>query len=232
VLDAVQRQAVHEGFDPDCIDVIDDPAIYDDIDDEEEITETAVPIALPNLGDADLASAEAAQVAVLAPEQRTISIPSTWASQDNQYRLAELGIRVTQASKTLQSLRDVIAEKSFQYSHVIRVAPKKGVRTRARATIAILNHRIAHLGRVYGGCRAAMVRLSATPQTLKEYQILLPEHMKSSTAILNPNEPGSTRRQLSWIWQTGTALDSNSAGVLQECKSDHPNCCHSLMCTS
>ncbi|KAF8801024.1 hypothetical protein BYT27DRAFT_7116196, partial [Phlegmacium glaucopus] len=31
---------------------------------------------------------------------------------------------------------------------------------------------------------------------------LQPEDIRASTAIVNPNEPGSTQLKLSWIWQT------------------------------
>lgn len=230
VLGGVQHQAVQQGFDPDCTDIVDDPEIFDDID-EEDIVDMAVPSSLTPVERADSLAAPASPSSVPPPERSTISIPSTWSSQDNQYRQVELAMRIEQAARTLQSLRDVIAEKSFQYSHVIRVAPKKGVRTRARATIATLNHRISYLGRVYGSSRAAMVKLAASPATLREYQTLLPEHMKSSTAILSPNEPGSTRVQLSWIWQTGAALDSNSPAALQECKSDYGKIFKYLMST-
>jgi hypothetical protein len=214
VLDSVQRQAVQEGFDSDFTNIIDDVELFDDLDGDGDTDG-----AMPNLNTrSEPALVAASDSVILPPERTTLSIPSNWSSQNNQYRQAELDIRIKQASKTLHSLRDVIAEKSFQYSHVIRVAPKKGVRTRARANIATLNHRIAYLARVYGCSRAAMVRLSANTPTLKEYQVLLPEHMKSSTAILDPNQPGSTRLHLSWIWQVGPAADSNSVAAVQECK--------------
>ena len=32
----------------------------------------------------------------------------------------------------------------------------------------------------------------------------MPEDVKASTAIVNPNEPGSTCLKLSWIWQTAS----------------------------
>src|SRR5271156_7019067 len=99
-------------------------------------------------------------------------MPSTWGSGDNMYRQVELQLRLKQADKCLQALRDSIADKSFQYSHVIRVAPRKSVRTRARATIAKLNHVIAYQCRVYARCRAAMVILGADATTLNKYQIL------------------------------------------------------------
>ena len=154
------------------------------------------------------------------PEMKCLSIPSTWVSTDNPHRAVELCLRMKQASTTLQALRDNIADKSFQYSHVIRVAPNKGVRTRARTTIGKLNHVIAHHCHVYGRCRAAMVRLGADDQTLGIFQILLKEHITSSSALLNPNAPGSTRVRLSWIWQTGCSDTNNGRpDALRECES-------------
>ncbi|KAF8802066.1 hypothetical protein BYT27DRAFT_7008681, partial [Phlegmacium glaucopus] len=34
------------------------------------------------------------------------------------------------------------------------------------------------------------------------FKVLTPADVKASTAIMNPNEPGSTRLTLSWLWQT------------------------------
>ena len=131
------------------------------------------------------------------------------------YRQVELQLRLKQADKSLQALRDTIADKSFQYSHVICVAPRKGVRTRAQATITKLNFQIALHCHVYAKCRAAIARLGTDEVVLNKYCILLKEDVKSSSAILNPNEPGSTRHQLSWIWQTG---DSIQGSGIRECK--------------
>lgn len=152
------------------------------------------------------------------PEGRLLAIPSNDLSRHHPHRQVELQLRIRQASRCLQALRDAIADKSFQYSHVIRVAPRKGVRTRARATIAKLNHRIAYHARVYGRCRRALARLDADAATLDKYQILLKEDLKSSTALLNPNEPGSTRIQLSWIWRTADNTSSDTPESLRECE--------------
>ena len=225
LLDALCSRATegHFGQDPTIQD--DDPSAYDDMDDDNS------PNAMrdvPNNGNTPFhstrattqaaATAAAADIAVGPPESRRLSIPSTWLSTDNEHRPIELTLRIKQATKTLQALRDSIADKSFQYSHVIRVAPKKGVRTRARATIAKLNHVIAYQSRVYARCRAAMARLGADDPTLNRFQILLKEHVRSSSALLNPNEPGSTRLQLSWIWQMGFPGNDGTPAALRECK--------------
>ena len=215
VLEALQRRATLDIFGPDETNDISDPAAFDALDEDETgFVDTHTHATRANVA----AQGTGTDIGVEPPEGRRLSIPSTWISRDNPYRAKELELRIQQASKTLQILRDKIADKSFQYSHIIRVAPRKGVRTRARATIAKLNHAIAYLCRVYSQCRAAMTRLGADNQTLDTYQILLREHVKSSTAMLNPNEPGSTHVQLSWIWQTGAPGNDGTPPALRECR--------------
>jgi hypothetical protein len=156
---------------------------------------------------------------IVPPESRRISMPSIWESTDNIYRAVELILRMLQADKTLQALRDTIADKSFQYSHVIRVAPRKAVNTRARGAISKLNSLIIYYSRVYEQCRAAMVRLGADNSILDKYKSLRKDDLKSSTALLNPNEPGSTRVQLSWIWQTFSEGHQSQPEIVRECES-------------
>ena len=170
------------------------------------------------LGAAGTRVSAATVPAIVPPEYKRLSIPSTWHSMDNIYCPIEMKLRMAQADKTLQNLRNTIADKSFQYSHVIRVAPRKGVRTRARTAIAKLNCLITYYSHVYSQCRAAIVRLGADNTTLDKYKILHKDDVKSSTALLNPNEPGSTRIQLSWIWQTSPCGHGSQQTTFMECK--------------
>jgi hypothetical protein len=167
---------------------------------------------------------------IVPPESRRISLPSGWKSTDNIYRAVELRLRISQADKTLQALRDTIADKSFQYSHVIRAAPRKAVNTRARTAIGKLNSLIVFYSRVYGQCRAALVRLAGDSAILDKYQILRKEDLKSSTALLNPNEPGSTQVKLSWIWQTFAEGHQSQPEILRECESCL--CVYSILLTA
>jgi hypothetical protein len=138
---------------------------------------------------------------------------------NNQYGQVELDLRLDQAARIISGLRDLIAEKSFQFSDVIRVAPRKGVRTRARSTIAKLNNHIAYHCRVYNHCRAALVKLGANDATLTKYRTLQRNDIGSSTALLNPNEPGSTTsHRLSWIWQSSRTTEDETSVGLYECK--------------
>ncbi|KAF8804833.1 hypothetical protein BYT27DRAFT_7225176 [Phlegmacium glaucopus] len=79
-------------------------------------------------------------------------------------------------------------KKSFQFSHVIHVSPRKGVNTHSRAAVKKLNLKISVHCWLYTQCWACLN--------------LTPGDVKASTAIVNLNEPGSTRLTLSWLWQT------------------------------
>lgn len=153
------------------------------------------------------------------PEKMRLRLPSRVGESDDICRTAERELRLLQAGKILSALRDLIAEKSFLFSHVIRIAPRKGVRTRARSEIAKLNDKIGYFCRLYTNCRVAMVRLGADDEILSRYRILERKDIASSGALLNPNEPGSTTHRLSWIWQTGHQADNSNSQGLYECKS-------------
>ena len=113
----------------------------------------------------------------------------------------ELIFRKNQANAHLHQLRELIVEKSFQYSDVLRNAPRKGVKTRARGTIKGINIQISLHCQVYSHCRSRLIDLGADAPTLQQFRKLTQEDIKASTAILNPNVAGSTTLQLSWIWQ-------------------------------
>ena len=153
------------------------------------------------------------------PERRPLHLPSSQDSPpDHILCQAELALRIKQATRYLADLRDAIAQKSFQYSHIMRSAPSKGVRTRARSTIEKISIRIGQYSRVYSRARAAMVRLGADERTLSTYKLLTRDDVKASTAILKPNIPGSSTLRLSWIWETGSGLSGSAADTMRECK--------------
>lgn len=120
----------------------------------------------------------------------------------SDYAQLEVDRRIIRTEYHLNRIRDLIAEKSFQYSHVIRVAPRKAVNTRSRAEVKKINLQISLHCRLYTHCRARLVLLRVPPETMNHFKILTVEDIKASTAIVNPNEPGSTHLRLSWIWQS------------------------------
>ncbi|KAF8802333.1 hypothetical protein BYT27DRAFT_7112690 [Phlegmacium glaucopus] len=151
-----------------------------------------------------LAAEVSAPTEGLAPECQLVSMPSNTLQDDHPLRLVELSLRKDQAARYLQALREVIADKSFHFSDIMRLAPKKSVRTRARTAVGKLNHRIALYSRIYRRCRLALINLSADQETLHQFQLLQRDDVMASTVILDPNRPGASSLRLSWIWQSST----------------------------
>ena len=64
----------------------------------------------------------------------------------------------------------------------------------------------------------ALMKLQPPNDILEVLCKLHPHDVKASTALLNPNQAGSTQLNLSWIWQQSGLHAENSEGSL-ECKS-------------
>ncbi|KAF8057043.1 hypothetical protein FPV67DRAFT_1677798 [Lyophyllum atratum] len=156
------------------------------------------------------------------PESVLLPLPSALVDNTSPLREVELSLRQTHVDKLLHDLREAIAEKSFLYSHVVRVAPRKNVRTRSRTTILKIDQSIAGLSAAYTKSRAVFERLGAPSSTFEKYKILDKDDVKGSTAILDPNIPGSTRQRLSWIWQMGEIeACGDSDGTMREFERVH-----------
>ncbi|KAF8815690.1 hypothetical protein BYT27DRAFT_7079225 [Phlegmacium glaucopus] len=153
---------------------------------------------------------------VSAPELHQVVMPSNMLEDGHPLRSVELSLRKQQAERYLNALREAIADKSFQFSHVMRHAPKKSVRTRARTIVGKLNDRISLYSRIYKRCRAALVLLGADEETLCRFQLL-----HASTTILDPNRPGASSLRLSWIWQTSSNQMPQSPESVHEFKRVH-----------
>jgi hypothetical protein len=72
----------------------------------------------------------------ISPEKRSIILPPTCLPTKHPLSKIEMSLRKQQAIQYITSLQDVIAEKSFLFTHVVRHAPRKSVKTRGRAMIA------------------------------------------------------------------------------------------------
>ena len=132
-------------------------------------------------------------------ELQTIGLPSN-KNVTPGYDHLEILLRKNQAKTHLNHLHELIAEKSFQYSDLIRGAPRKRVITRARGTVKGINMRISFHSQVYSQCRSRLIQLGADTPTLQQFRELKRQDIRASTAILTPNEAGSTTLELSWIW--------------------------------
>jgi hypothetical protein len=168
---------------------------------------------------------QATQEDMVPVEKQTLHIPSNQ-NVTPRHDDVELALRRNQARSHLHQLRELIAEKSFQYSDVIRKAPRKGVRTRARGTLKAINTQISFHCQVYSNCRERLIQLGADELTMQSFRELRKEDVKASTAVLKPNTRGSTTLKLSWIWtdvrrhilsDPDAELTASDAATILEC---------------
>jgi hypothetical protein len=141
-------------------------------------------------------------------ERKVIVLPSNGNVATNLADL-EITFRKRQAHSQLVHLRDLIADISFQFSHVIRRQIRKKIHTRSQKRVKSLHNDLTLHVRIYTRCRNHLVALSCGQSILAQFCVLTREDLKTSIAILDPNEPGSTSIQLSWIWHSGKWLLMN-----------------------
>ncbi len=134
------------------------PDDFDDLDEN-----------LQSLPSVTLNAPASASMSDVRPENRKIPLTRSCFAQGHPLRNVELNLRMRYAGHYLNTLREMIVEKSFHYSHIIRVTPNKGVRTRARVIIVKLNQRIALYCRMYSRCRSEMVHLDIDQDSLSKF---------------------------------------------------------------
>ncbi|KAF8815455.1 hypothetical protein BYT27DRAFT_7079950 [Phlegmacium glaucopus] len=174
-----------------------------------------------------------ASIGPLPIEEQLLCLPSNGNVSAVHCEL-ELSHRISLADHYLNGLWNLIAEKSFQFSHVICVSPRKGVTTRSRASVKKLNLDIAVHCHMYARCRPRLIALGADAATQSRLRVLTIGDVQASTAVINPNEPGSTKLKLSWIWQTAGGhrlglTGDNGAGAGADTDARDPNADASLI---
>ena len=135
-------------------------------------------------------------------ERQVLTMPSN-GNVNEDVTAQEIQERVKQARRQISRLRDLIAEISFQYSHVVRNAPRKSNRTAAQKRIKALHNDLSYHARIYARCRSRLMTLHCEESLLRVFRVLTREDLRASTEILRPNEQGSSSVKLSWIWRTG-----------------------------
>jgi hypothetical protein len=203
---------------------VNDPETFDDLDDDfhEQCS------SMPRNNDGQGAAIEVSDVSLSPeaqdftrkedlPEHRILPVPSAMVQPLDHHREIEMRLRMRQADTLLTSLRELIADKSFNYSHILRPASRQSMRSRARSKIANINAEISLCCRAYTHCRTAMIRLQVTEDMMRKYQALTKNDIKASTALLDPNKPGSSTLRLSWIWQTQSPGQSSTKEAVIEC---------------
>ncbi|PPQ83233.1 hypothetical protein CVT24_001322 [Panaeolus cyanescens] len=154
------------------------------------------------------------ETTALLPENHLILCPSN----NNVPRSSspqELQMRIHYAGLYLNRIRELVVDKSLQYSHVVRGQPLKAVMTRSRGKIQDLASELDLEARLYRQTRQRLVTLGADADILAVYQELNPKDTAASTLILSPNERGSTKvaDTLSWIWLSRIAARGSTASM-------------------
>lgn len=168
-------------------------------------------------------------LAAIHPERVQLALPSAL-PQEYLLRVGctrltdqELELRRGQAHDALQGIRLAIGQKSFQYTSTLRAADRKAVKTRARSAILNLSHEIAGHRRVYVLARAALITLGISALELeRDFRELRNEDLHTSTAVVEPNARGISKKTLSWIWRigqpTGDPGQGDDPALLSECE--------------
>jgi hypothetical protein len=155
-----------------------------------------------DLGDSTASSDSSSKPNLMTVEREVLHLPSH-GNVPVEYSDLELRYRLQQANIQVNRLRDIIADISFQYSQIVRDPVRKSVQTRGRKQIKSLNHNLTLHANIYSRCRRSLIALKCNDAILRKFRELTKHDLKTSTAILKPNEPGSSSLRLSWIWQSG-----------------------------
>lgn len=163
----------------------------------------------------------------LPAEEQRIPLPSTFGRTACAGRLkhlakVELSLRKGQANDALHALRMAIGQKSFVYRSKIRKGSTSSnsnykQRLRNSSGAQTLEMSIDQSSKVYISARRAIMKLGASKADKAKYQVLQPEHVHASTAVVDFNARGQRNESLSWIWHVHRA-PAEDPTWMQECK--------------
>ncbi|PPR03552.1 hypothetical protein CVT24_007599 [Panaeolus cyanescens] len=141
-------------------------------------------------------------------EKQVIALPSS-GTVTMDLAPTELKLRVQQANNQLTRIRELVADRSLQFSQVKRISPNTATTTRSQQKLKAISSDISLHSRIYERCRERILLLNPSAAIKKRYLKLTKEDVKASTQVLAPNEPGSTSEKLSWIWLSSNTLSSD-----------------------
>ncbi|KAI0944577.1 hypothetical protein AcW1_002251 [Taiwanofungus camphoratus] len=152
----------------------------------------------------------------------SLSLPST-TGVDRCHRAGlqvllqqEMDLREGQANDALHQIWIAIRQKSFLFRTKVRHAKSQQRKTRAWQDVNTIDKTLQHHARVYSKARKALVLLEAPAGLLAKYQVLHREHLKVSTAVVDPNKRGERGTSLSWFWTMDIQGESDTDSYMQE----------------
>jgi hypothetical protein len=161
---------------------------------------------------------------LLEPENVPIILPSTIGMEKciranlSDIVQKELSLRQGQANDALQGLRMAIGKKSFLFRTRLRPATSKVQKLRSWSDIGAMEASVRHQARVYRKCRQALIRLGASDEIMKQYQVLTKEQLVCSTVVTSPNARGQREVSLAWFWSLNVQGDCVDNELMTECE--------------
>ncbi|EAU82874.2 hypothetical protein CC1G_05496 [Coprinopsis cinerea okayama7 len=157
-------------------------------------------------------------------EKMTVLLPSSVSARVELFSKhaieAELKLRQAQADEALENVRTQVGYKSFLFKANIQLAENKAQKTRGYAAVATADKAIRRWTRVYNQARWAITALTKDAAVLGKYPPLLKADLTPLQSIYQPNAPGMSRQNVSWIWGRRSGSIMNDPEFLQESPMD------------
>jgi hypothetical protein len=163
----------------------------------------------------------------ITPEQDMISLPSSLAPGEIEryslQRLAEVEgeLRKGQINDSLQGLRLALGEKSLSFRAEVRNAHSQKTSQRAWAKVHKFDAEARRHRKIYNHSRAALQRLSVSPEYLSSLHNITKDDMKMSGDVTEENRYGQRSDTLAWFWRfdNGLSGEDQSSPRMTECVS-------------
>jgi hypothetical protein len=130
-------------------------------------------------------------------------------------------LRVGQANDALQAIRLGLSRKAVIFREGLRKAKTKTRKLRSWDQIIMVDINVRHHTRIYGRARSSLVRLGASEEELRRYQVLKREHLNVTTARIDPSLRGQRDSSLAWFWTMDIKNDIEQMDGMAECESDN-----------
>ncbi|KAI6153826.1 hypothetical protein BKA82DRAFT_4011938 [Pisolithus tinctorius] len=131
----------------------------------------------------------------------------------------ELKLRIGQANDALHGLQLALVDKAVVFRNAVRQAKSYAMKMWAWDMIHTINGAVRKQAAIYKQCRAAMVSLGATEETLSRFQEMQKSHLTVSTAAISQNAHDHQGSQLPWFWSIDMPRDTESNTWMSECRS-------------
>ncbi|KAI6141259.1 hypothetical protein BKA82DRAFT_3986329, partial [Pisolithus tinctorius] len=128
----------------------------------------------------------------------------------------ELKLQIGQANDVLHGLWLALVDKAVVLQNAMQQAKSYAMKTRAWDMIHTINGTVRKQAAIYKQCRAAMVSLGATEETLSRFQEMQKLHLTVSTVAISQNVHDHWGSQLPWFWSIDMPRDTESNTWMSE----------------